>query len=62
MTSEKAEFIHILDAYVSTDSIAFIVVKKAGITVHLKGNDRTFSVRSPYPPEVDDFLARIRKV
>jgi hypothetical protein len=58
MTSEKVEFIHILDAYVSIDSIAFIIVKKAGITVHLKGNDRTFSVRSPCPPEVDDFLAK----
>jgi hypothetical protein len=57
MTSQKTEFIHIEDAYVNVDSISFIRVRESELIIHLRGLNQVFSARSPYPPEVKDFLA-----
>jgi hypothetical protein len=48
------EFIHIGNAYINVNSIAFIEVEKAGLTIHIQGAGKPVLGKSA--PEVQDFL------
>jgi hypothetical protein len=53
----RAEFVHIGNTYINVNSIAYLTKNVGGLVIFLRDSDRTFTVRSPYCAEVEEFLA-----